>query len=58
VATLMKKIGIEAIYKKPDTSRRRPKHPVCPYLLRDLGDRSPQPDICGRLFYVVLCSFH
>jgi putative transposase len=36
VATLMKKMGIEAIYKKPNTSRRHPKHPVYPYLLRDL----------------------
>src|SRR5450830_513569 len=31
VATLMKKIGIAALYKKPNTSRRHPAHPVYPY---------------------------
>ncbi len=36
VATLMKKMGIEAVYKKPNTSRRHPAHPVYPYLLRHL----------------------
>jgi putative transposase len=36
VATLMKKMGIEALYKKPNTSRRHPAHPVYPYLLRNM----------------------
>jgi putative transposase len=36
VATLMKKMGIEALYKKPNTSRRHPAHAVYPYLLRGL----------------------
>lgn len=36
VATLMKKMGIEALYKKPNTSRRHAAHPVYPYLLRNL----------------------
>jgi putative transposase len=36
VATLMKLMGIEALYSRPNTSRRHPKHPVVyPYLLRD-----------------------
>jgi putative transposase len=35
VATLMKKMGIEALYKKPNTSCH-PVHPVYPNLLRDL----------------------
>lgn len=34
VVTLMKKMGIEALYKKPATSRRHPEHAVYPYLLR------------------------
>jgi len=34
-------MGIEAIYKKPNTSRRHPKHPVYPYLLRDLEINRP-----------------
>jgi putative transposase len=36
VATLMRKMGIEALYRRPSTSRRHPAHPVFPYLLRHL----------------------
>jgi putative transposase len=36
VGTLMKKVGIEALYKKPNTSRRHPEHEVYPYLLRNM----------------------
>lgn len=36
VATLMKKMGIEALYRRPNTSRKHPKHPVFAYLLRGL----------------------
>lgn len=36
VGTLMRKMGIEALYRKPNTSRKHPKHPVYPYLLRGL----------------------
>jgi hypothetical protein len=34
VRTLMKKMGIDALYPKPRTSRRHDKHPIYPYLLR------------------------
>ena len=34
VRTLMRKMGIEAIYRHTNTSRRHPAHPVFPYLLR------------------------
>ena len=36
VATLMRKIGIEALYRRPNTSRRHATHSVFPYLLRHL----------------------
>jgi len=36
VATLMKKMGIEALYRRPNTSRKHPHNPVFPYLLRGL----------------------
>ena len=36
IATLMRRMGIEALYRKPNTSRRRPGHTVYPYLLRGL----------------------
>ena len=34
VRTLMRKMGIEALYRKKNTSRRHPGHAVFPYLLR------------------------
>lgn len=36
VGTLMKRMGIEAIYRRPNTSKRHPEHQIYPYLLRDL----------------------
>jgi len=36
VRTLMRKMGIEAIYKKPRLSKPHPGHKVYPYLLRGL----------------------
>lgn len=37
VATLMERMGIEALYRKPNTSKRHPVHAVYPYLLRNLN---------------------
>lgn len=37
VTTLMKRMGIEAIYRRPNTSRPAPGHKVYPYLLRGLA---------------------
>ena len=34
VATLMKRMGIEALYRKPKTTKKHPEHRVYPYLLR------------------------
>ena len=36
VATLMRKMGIEAIYRRANTSRRHPRNEIYPYLLRKL----------------------
>ena len=36
VGTLMKRMGIEALYWKPNTSRRHAKHKIWPYLLRGM----------------------
>src|SRR5687767_11192915 len=36
VATLMKKMGIEALYRRPNTSKPAPGHKIYPYLLRNL----------------------
>ncbi len=37
VATLMRRMGIEALYRKPNTSKKHPGHKVFPYLLRGLA---------------------
>jgi putative transposase len=43
VITLMKRMGIEAIYRRPNTSKPEPGHKIHPYLLRGLTiDRPDQ----------------
>ena len=37
MATLMRLMGIEAIYRKPRTSVPHPRHKVYPYLLKDMA---------------------
>jgi putative transposase len=41
VATLMRRMGIEALYRKPSLSRRQSGHQSYPYLLRDLTITRP-----------------
>ena len=41
VATLMRTMGIEALYRKANTSRRHPEHRIYPYLLRGLAIDRP-----------------
>jgi putative transposase len=63
VATLMQCMSIEALYRKPNTSKKRPGHTVYPYLLRELKiERANQvwatdityiPMACG---WVYLCA--
>jgi putative transposase len=47
---LMRLMGLEAIYQKPNTSRPNPEHRVYPYLLRNLAVTRPNQcwamDIC------------
>lgn len=59
VATLMKKMGIEAIYRRPNTSKPAPGNKIYPYLLRQLavtrpnqvcwGGRIPTASQCARM---------
>ena len=37
IGTLMAKMGITALYRKPSTSKRHPAHKIYPYLLRHLA---------------------
>ena len=63
MTTLMRRMGITALYRKPNTSKRHPTHKVYPYLLRGLKiERANQvwatdityiPMACG---WVYLCA--
>ena len=52
VATLMKKMRIVALYKKPKTSGRHPAHPVYPYLLRHLAITRPNQVFAADITYI------
>jgi putative transposase len=41
VATMMKRMGIAAIYRRPNTSKPAPEHKIYPYLLRGLKVERP-----------------
>ncbi len=52
VATLMKRMNIEAVYKKPNTSRRHPAHAVYPYLLRHMKISRPNHVFAADITYI------
>jgi putative transposase len=52
VATLMKRMGIEAIYRKPNTSKPAPGHRIYPYLLRKLPVTRPNQVWAMDITYV------
>jgi putative transposase len=52
VATLMKRMGIEALYRKPTTSKPAPEHKVYPYLLRKLPITRPNQVWAMDLTYI------
>ena len=52
IKTLMKRMGIEAIYRKPNTSKPAPGHKIYPYLLRDLAVTRPNQVWAMDLTYI------
>ena len=52
VATCMKRMGIQALYRKPNTSRPAPGHKVFPYLLRKLAVTRPNQVWAMDITYV------
>ncbi len=52
VRRLMRVMGVEAIYQKPDTSKANPQHKVYPYLLRGLVIERPNQVWCADITYI------
>ena len=52
VRTLMKKMGIDALYRRPNTSRRHKNNPIYPYLLRDLPVVRPNQVWASDITYI------
>ena len=52
VQRLMRLMGLETIYQKPNTSRRHPDHKVYPYLLRGLTIDRPNQVWCADITYI------
>lgn len=58
VSTLMKKMAIEAIYRRPKTSKPAPGHKVYPYLLRKLAVTRPNQVWATDITYIPMaCGF-
>ncbi|SNR44039.1 hypothetical protein SAMN06265370_10583 [Puniceibacterium sediminis] len=53
VATLMKRMGIEALYRKPNTSKPVPGHKIYPYLLRKLPITRPNQVWAMDITYIL-----
>ena len=56
VRRLMRVMGLEAIYQKPNTSRGHPEHKVYPYLLRGLVIDRPNQVWCADITYIPMAK--
>ena len=56
VRRLMRLMGLEAIYQKPDTSRAHPEHKIYPYLLRDLAIGRVNQVWCADITYIPMAK--
>lgn len=48
----MAKIGLEAIYKRANTSKAHPQHPIYPYLLRKMKIDRPNQVWCSDITFI------
>src|SRR6202162_4897156 len=56
VRRLMRVMGLEAIYQKPNTSQGHPDHKVYPYLLRGLTIDRPSQVWCADITYIPMAK--
>ena len=54
VATLMKRMGIKALYRRPNTSKPAPGHKIYPYLLRKLPITRPNQVWAMDITYILM----
>ena len=54
VATMMRRMGIEALYRRPNTSKPAPGHKIYPYLLRGLVVERPNQVWAMDITYIPL----
>ena len=52
VRTLMRRMAIEPLYQKPNTSKRHPKHKIYPYLLRHVAITGPNQAWAMDITYI------
>jgi putative transposase len=52
VRRLMKVMGLEAIYKRPNTSKKHPENRIYPYLLRNMQITRPNQVWCSDISYI------
>jgi putative transposase len=52
VATLMRRMGVTAVYRRPHTSQRHPAHKVYPYLLRNAEITRPNHVWAADITYI------
>jgi putative transposase len=56
IKRLMRVMALEAIYQKPNTSRKHPDHKVYPYLLRGLVIDRPNQVWCADITYIPMAK--
>jgi putative transposase len=56
IRRLMRVMGIEAIYQKPNTSRGHPEHKVYPYLLRGMAIEQSNQVWCADITYIPMAK--
>jgi putative transposase len=56
VQRLMRLMGIEAIYQKPNTSRKHPSHKIYPYLLKNMVIDHPNQVWCADITYIPMAK--
>ncbi|WP_375550758.1 IS3 family transposase [Rhodophyticola porphyridii] len=52
IRRLMRRMGLEAVYRRPKTSQPHPAHPIHPYLLRTMTIDRPNQVWCADITFV------